>query len=87
MSAGRVAKRLARDRDDDSAPVPDRGWRARHGRSLAMPPMELIPFSANAAGAALTLFGLALVAHDGLLAWLGLALTAGVLALVVVNLV
>ena len=35
---------------------------------LAMPAMEIVPFSANAAGAALTGFGLALIAHDGLVA-------------------
>lgn len=54
--------------------------------AAAMPPMEIIPFSANAAGAALTLFGLALIAHDGLLAWLGLAVSGGAMALVVMNL-
>jgi hypothetical protein len=36
--------------------------------AAAMPVMEIIPFVANGAGAALTAFGLALVAHDGLLA-------------------
>lgn len=40
-----------------------------------MPPMELVPFSANIAGAALTLFGLALMAHDGLLSILGFMVT------------
>lgn len=34
---------------------------------LAMPPMELVPFSANGAGLALTAFGLGLIAKDGLL--------------------
>lgn len=43
--------------------------------SAAMPAMELVPFSANIAGAALTIFGLSLVAHDGLLALLGILLT------------
>ena len=43
--------------------------------ALMMPPMEFIPFSANFAGAALTLFGLALIARDGLLALLGFGLT------------
>ena len=43
--------------------------------ALAMPPMEFIPFSANGAGIALTLFGLALVAQDGLLAVIGLLIT------------
>ncbi len=36
--------------------------------SLAMPPMEFVPFSVNIAGVALTLFGLAVMARDGLLA-------------------
>lgn len=34
--------------------------------ALSMPPMELIPFSANGAGLALTLLGLGLVARDGI---------------------
>lgn len=41
-----------------------------------MPAMELVPFSANAAGVVLTLLGLALVARDGLLALLALTLIA-----------
>ena len=45
--------------------------------AAAMPPMEFVPFSANGAGVALTLFGLGLIAHDGLLALLGLVITAG----------
>src|SRR5690606_16674670 len=45
--------------------------------ALAMPAMELVPFSANGAGAALTAFGLALVAADGLVALIGLAAVAG----------
>ena len=36
--------------------------------ALAMPVMEVVPFSANLAGIALTAFGLAVIAHDGLLA-------------------
>lgn len=44
--------------------------------ALAMPPMELVPFSANGAGAALTAFGLSLIARDGLLALLALVVTA-----------
>ncbi|MDR5865287.1 exopolysaccharide biosynthesis protein [Halomonas koreensis] len=53
---------------------------------LAMPPMELVPFTANGAGLALTLFGLALLAEDGLLILMAYALTIGTLALVVVGL-
>jgi len=54
--------------------------------ALAMPPMELIPFTANGAGLALTLFGLALFAEDGLMALLGYALTGGTLAVVILSL-
>lgn len=54
--------------------------------ALAMPPMEFIPFSANGGGLALTLFGLALLADDGLMALLGYALTGTTLALVILNL-
>ncbi|MDR9440642.1 MAG: exopolysaccharide biosynthesis protein [Halomonas sp.] len=54
--------------------------------ALAMPPMEMVPFTANGAGLALTLFALALLAKDGLMALLGYALTGGTLALVIVNL-
>jgi hypothetical protein len=43
----------------------------------AMPVMELIPFSANAAGIVLTTFGLALMVRDGLLALVTLGLLAG----------
>ncbi|MDZ7756543.1 exopolysaccharide biosynthesis protein [Rhodohalobacter sp.] len=49
-----------------------------------MPIMELVPFSANAAGAALTVFGLALIARDGLLLVLALILT-GVIAAIIIN--
>ncbi|TDB04230.1 exopolysaccharide biosynthesis protein [Halomonas marinisediminis] len=54
--------------------------------ALAMPPMEFIPFSANGAGLALTLFGLALLADDGLFALAGYLLTGGTLAVVVFSL-
>jgi hypothetical protein len=47
--------------------------------ALAMPPMELIPFSANGAGLALAGFGLALVTRDGLLALLAFVFTFGTL--------
>ncbi|MGM0517963.1 MAG: exopolysaccharide biosynthesis protein [Pseudomonadota bacterium] len=43
--------------------------------STLMPIMEFIPFSANAAGVTLTVFGLALIARDGLLALIAFALT------------
>lgn len=39
--------------------------------ALATPVAEFIPFSANGVGAAIALFGLALIAHDGLMALIG----------------
>ncbi len=54
--------------------------------AAAMPVMELVPFSANGAGAALTAFGLSLIAHDGLLALLALMFTVATLGLVVYHL-
>jgi hypothetical protein len=53
--------------------------------AAAMPMMELVPFSANGAGAALTAFGLSLIGHDGLLALLAFLFTAGTLAVVLFN--
>lgn len=55
--------------------------------ALAMPPMEVVPFSANGAGLALMLFGLALMAHDGVMALVALALTVVTLGLVLSNLI
>ena len=55
--------------------------------ALAMPPMEFIPFSANGAGLALTLFGLGLVARDGLMLALGFLLTGVTFTVVLMNLV
>ena len=49
-----------------------------------MPIMELVPFSANAAGAALTVFGLALIARDGLLLVIALLLT-GIIAAIIIS--
>jgi hypothetical protein len=40
-----------------------------------MPVMEVVPFSANAAGIALAAFGLALIAHDGVLALIAFVFT------------
>lgn len=51
------------------------------GIALVMPVMEFIPFSANLAGAALTTFGLALIARDGLLALIAYVFTAGIVVL------
>lgn len=43
--------------------------------AIGLPFMEFVPFSASAAGAILAAFGLALIAHDGLLALLAFVLT------------
>jgi hypothetical protein len=51
--------------------------------SMLMPAMEFIPFSANAAGVTLTVFGLALIARDGLLALIAFALTGMTVGFVV----
>jgi len=52
------------------------------GVALVMPVLELIPFSANLAGIALSAFGIAIVARDGLFAVVSLAATASVFGLV-----
>lgn len=52
------------------------------GIAAALPLMEVVPFSANLAGAALTLFGLALIARDGLLALIALVAAVATLGLV-----
>lgn len=54
--------------------------------AAAMPPMELIPFSATGAGIALTVFGVSLLARDGLLAVIGLTVTAGTFGFVLYQL-
>nr|WP_229803116.1 exopolysaccharide biosynthesis protein [Halomonas qijiaojingensis] len=54
--------------------------------ALAMPPMELVPFTANGAGLALTGFGLALIAKDGLMALLALVVTYATVTVVAFNL-
>ncbi len=51
--------------------------------ALALPVMEIVPFSATTAGMALAAFGLALVAHDGALALFAFAVAAFVLGLIV----
>lgn len=50
-----------------------------------MPPLEILPFLATTAGAALTLFSLALIANDGLLALLGYCFVGSMTALAVVH--
>ncbi len=51
--------------------------------ALVTPALEFIPFSANGAGAALTLFGLALLTRDGLLALIAIGLSGGTLGILV----
>ncbi|WGL17341.1 exopolysaccharide biosynthesis protein [Microbulbifer bruguierae] len=51
--------------------------------ALALPLMEVVPFSASIAGIALAAFGLALVAHDGLLALVAAVITGLVPGLIV----
>ncbi|TBW49828.1 exopolysaccharide biosynthesis protein [Marinobacter halodurans] len=50
--------------------------------ALAMPAMEIVPFSANGGGAALVAFGLAMIARDGAVALFALIVTAGTLGFV-----
>jgi len=54
--------------------------------ALMMPVMEIVPFSANAAGLVFTTFGLSLITRDGLVSLLGLIFTIMTLAVVVYNL-
>lgn len=54
--------------------------------AAATPPMEFVPFTANGAGIALTAFGLALIAKDGLVALLAFVFTATTLGAVVYGL-
>lgn len=52
-----------------------------------MPAMEIVPFSANAAGLALTLMGLGVMAEDGLLASISIALILGTAGLILWQLI
>lgn len=54
--------------------------------ALIMPLLEFIPFSANLAGAALTAFGLAMIARDGYLALFALTATVGTFWVLIANL-
>lgn len=45
--------------------------------AMATPVMEVVPFSANLAGLVITAFGLALLAEDGLVALLAMAVAGG----------
>ncbi|MGF2687838.1 exopolysaccharide biosynthesis protein [Marinobacter sp. DUT-3] len=55
--------------------------------ALAMPAMEVVPFSANGGGAALMAFGLAIVARDGLVALLATTVTGLTFWLILDNLI
>ncbi|WP_308367689.1 MULTISPECIES: exopolysaccharide biosynthesis protein [unclassified Microbulbifer] len=55
--------------------------------ALVLPIMEVVPFSATAAGLTLTAFGLALVAQDGLLAMLAFVFTTATFGLVILALI
>lgn len=50
--------------------------------AAATPVMEVVPFSANVAGLAITAYGLALIASDGAIALLASAVSAGAFALI-----
>lgn len=50
--------------------------------AATMPVLELVPFAATIAGAALSMFGLALIARDGLFALFGFLFTTGIAAAV-----
>jgi hypothetical protein len=50
--------------------------------AATMPPLEIVPFAATTAGAALAAFGLSVVAQDGLLGLIAILLTALVAGLV-----
>jgi hypothetical protein len=54
--------------------------------ALMMPPLEVLPVASHFAGAALTAFGLGLVARDGLLVIIALAVCLGGIALLVFRL-
>jgi hypothetical protein len=54
--------------------------------ALAMPFMEVVPFSANGAGIALTAFGLSLITRDGLVALLALLVAIGTIGVIIYNL-
>lgn len=55
--------------------------------ALAMPAMEVVPFTANGGGLALMAFGLAMIARDGLLALFATAVTLGTFWFVVSGLI
>lgn len=48
--------------------------------ALATPATEFVPFSANGVGAGIAIFGLALIVHDGLVAFVGWLVVAATIA-------
>jgi hypothetical protein len=52
------------------------------GVAAVMPLMEVVPFSANAAGLVLVVFGLALIVGDGLMVLIGALISVGTLWLI-----
>ncbi len=52
---------------------------------VAMPSLELVPFSAHLAGLTLTVFGLALIANDGVVGLVALGLTAAAVAFLLIS--
>lgn len=50
--------------------------------AAATPLMEVVPFSANVAGVAITAYGLALIARDGVIAIFAIAFSAGAFTLI-----
>jgi hypothetical protein len=54
--------------------------------AVTTPAMEIVPLSANIAGAAIAVFGLSLMAHDGALALCALLVTASMFVFVVYKL-
>ncbi len=52
------------------------------GIAASMPIMEVVPFSANAAGLVLTAFGLSLISRDGLLALVAFTMTGATYLLI-----
>lgn len=54
--------------------------------AISLPVLEVVPFAATSAGAALTCIGLAMIAHDGLLAAIAYSVVLGMGGLVACNL-
>ncbi len=53
--------------------------------ALPIPLLELVPFASHVPGLAFSMFGLALTAHDGLLAAFAFVVSAGTLYILAVN--